>query len=77
MSRTIEIAILRNRHAAMLAYQKQIAPFTPTVQDMVSVWGAASKSHAHWILNNLLEFGAVIVRTVGKVRRYYAVEWKE
>jgi hypothetical protein len=78
MSRTIGIDLLHQRHTAMLHYQKSIAPFTPTVRELMEVWKVDSTNTVSVILNNLLATGAVVVHKVGKTgHHYYAVEWKD
>jgi hypothetical protein len=78
MSRTIGIDLLHQRHTEMLRYQKSIAPFTPTLRELMEVWNLDSTNTVSVILINLLAAGVVIVRQVGKdAHHYYAVEWKD
>lgn len=65
--------LLLQRHAAMLKYQKEIAPFTPTINELVGVWGMRSSSHAYQVLQRLEERGMVVTR-YKNAKRYYAVK---
>lgn len=62
------------RHKKMVAYQEQIKPFTPSVRELVEVWGVHSTCAATSTLQRLEKSGLVISRSMGSKKYYYAVE---
>lgn len=64
------------RHKKMMRYQKKIAPFTPTIDELLIVWKLNTKSHVIYCLNNLIKLGLIITRKHGIKTYYYAVEKK-
>ena len=62
------------RHKQMLEYQKQIAPFTPTIRDLMEIWGLKSTSIVKETLSKMAKRGLVIRRERGAKHAYYAVE---
>lgn len=70
---------MRRRHALMLAYQEEIAPFTPTLEELREIWGEGVpivKSHVYNIMQRMVGRGWVITRKSGGKRMhtvYYAV----
>jgi len=67
-------ALLEERHGRMLEFQDQIKPFTPTIRELVDLWGVRSTSAAAYILERLVDHGLVITRSHGDVKdSYYAI----
>lgn len=73
MSRHISIEVHVDRHGKMLEYQKQIAPFTPTIRDLEELWDVRSTAVVVGTLKHLGDWGMVIVRQHGETKSYYAV----
>jgi len=72
----IHYDLYRERHKQMIDYQAQIAPFTPTLEELTKVWNV-EKTAAAWSLKHLVEMGLCVYRNIGKHKRsYYAVETK-
>lgn len=71
--KTKSLQELQRKHQAMLDFQKEIAPFTPTVRDLMNVFGLASTSAVAYTLEQMREQKMVITRISGKSRKYYAV----
>jgi SOS-response transcriptional repressor LexA len=63
---------LQERHQQMLDYQAEIAPFPPTLREMMIVWKLQSTSAAAWVLRLLTKQGLCVTRK----GRYYAIEAK-
>jgi len=74
MSRAINKELLVKRHQSMLAYQKEIAPFVPTVRELMGLWRLNTTSIAHLTLQHFVESGLVITRKRGDKTFYYAIE---
>jgi hypothetical protein len=67
---------LAERHSAMLKYQKDIAPFTPTIRELEKLWRLNTTSAAHLTMDHLVSSGRAIFRKCGKTVKYFAVEVK-
>jgi hypothetical protein len=70
---TLSMGELGQRHQAMLELQEQIAPFTPSIRDVMTAWGLSSTSSTLYVLGLLVRDGLCKTMSVGKVTRYYAV----
>jgi ribosomal protein S25 len=64
--------IFRKRYEAMLEYQREIHPFTPTVRELMEKWGMRHVSVAYYTLRKLEKSGKVVSRKHGKTKSYYA-----
>lgn len=73
MPKTVDQAKLSARHAAMLEYQKKIAPFTPTLRELVELWGMRSTDNAARVIERLERDGRAVSRVHGKTKSYYAI----
>ena len=63
------------RHKAMLEKQKEIAPFTPTIRELATLWGISVSAAAN-TLRILERMGLVISRNPmagSDIKNYYAV----
>jgi hypothetical protein len=67
---------LQARHKQMLDFQHSIAPFTPTVRELGTLWKLNSTSATRYILEKFVSLGWCISRDsgYGPFTRYYAVE---
>ena len=66
--------LLKERHARMLDYQKEIAPFIASFDELREIWNVSSKSVVQWSLIKLEEMGLVITRKVRLGKQYYAIK---
>lgn len=78
--RPFDIPLLMQRHRVMLEFQKQIHPFTPTMQELMELWYGGDKenrqliSTTRYILRRMVENGLCVTRKRGKNTYYYAIE---
>ncbi len=72
MTRGVDMKKLRERHAMMLAFQRKIAPFSPTMQEVAEIWGVVP-SHCRAILERMVGLGLVITRKRHNWTFYFAV----
>jgi hypothetical protein len=65
----------------MLAYQKKIYPFTPSMRDLLHEWGLSSAGQISGILSTMFDQGMVLRRDISDNEKpryiYYAIEKKE
>jgi len=71
---SIDKDLLTQRHLTMFAYQKEIAPFLPTVRELRDLWYLNTTSAVHLTLQHFVESGLVITRERGDKTFYYAIE---
>lgn len=72
--RTVDDELHLRRHKQMLKFQEEIKPFTPTIRELVSLWGLKTTSATHATIRYLVNCGYVIERRIGDEHKYYAVE---
>lgn len=65
------------RHKMMLDYQDKIAPFTPTLRDLETLWYLEENGHlissVRSVLLRMEKKGLVITRKKGNKTSYYAI----
>lgn len=60
------------RYQLMLEYQENNKPWTPSITDLIQVWGVQPTA-AHRTLKLLKASGLCITRKRGNIQQYYAV----
>jgi len=65
--------LLISRHRKMVDFQEKIKPFTPTIGDLLCVWGVNSKNTVFVILRKMEAMGLVKTRKAGDGKKYYAI----
>jgi hypothetical protein len=75
MAGKINAVKLMKRHRMMLEFQEQIKPFTPTVRELMELWGVNTTSAVCLALGRMEELGIVVTRRHGERQdSYYAIE---
>lgn len=74
--KTVDLKTLSDRHSQMVKYQKKIAPFTPTIRELMKLWDMRTTSHVNQALERMLEYGMLKTRAAGSATKYYAIEDK-
>lgn len=67
---------IKLRHRQMLALQRDIKPFTPTIRELMVTWDYKTLSAVHYMLQQLHVRGLVVTRAAGTYLRYFAVRAK-
>ena len=73
MGRLKDYELMHQRYKLMWEYQQSIAPFTPTMEELVAVWRVKSKEVVSLTLENLVQEGLVTSRKRGKHTQYAAL----